>query len=424
MKILIAEDEAVSRHLLQRYLERLGFQVVAAADGAEAWRRFEADDFAIVISDWLMPEMDGLDLIRRIRAHPSRGYVYTILVTVKFEKRDLVAAMEAGADDFITKPFDPEELRVRVRAGQRVVELESALFRSLEELKQAHLREMETGARIQKALLQGYPPHIPPGLRVAACTLPSEHIDGDFYDFYLHHHRCLDILVGDVMGKGVPAALLGAGIKYSFARALGRLMVSLERDRLPEPEEIVSLVHAEMTPQFIRLESFATLCYARFDLDRHFVTFVDCGHPKTLHFRAQTRVVETLQGENLPLGFTEQEIYRQVARPFDLGDVFVFYSDGLTEAQNHAGDFFEAGRLAELVARHGELDPADLIERIRDEVAAFSDATTFTDDLTCVVVKIEPWPSRSRWRSASPRVSETAFQLASAGEDLHQAEAT
>lgn len=398
MKILIAEDEAVSRHLLRGYLERLGYEVVAAADGAEAWRLFQADEFQIVVSDWLMPEMDGLELIRRIRAHPCPAYVYTLLLTAKFTKDDIVTGMEAGADDFIIKPFDPDVLRVRLRAGQRIVELETTLVSTLEQLKLAHQREIEIGARIQKTLLQGYPPKTSPGLRVAALTLPSQQIDGDFYDFYAHHHRCLDLVVGDVMGKGVPAALLGAGLKNSFSRALSRLLIALDRDGLPEPEEIVAAVHEEMTHQLLGLECFVTLCYARFDLDKRRVVFVDCGHPKTLHYRGHTGAIERLQGENLPLGFSENEVYRQRVHPFEPGDIFVFYSDGVTETENAAGEFFEEERLIEVLRRYGELEPEDLIDRVRRSVLEFSHSDRFADDLTCVAVKIEQWPSRHRYQ--------------------------
>jgi two-component system NtrC family sensor kinase len=127
MKILIAEDDPVARRLLQSHLERWGHEVVAARDGAEAWRLFEGDDFRLVISDWMMPELDGVDLIRRVRSCPQSGYVYAILVTARAEKEDLVQGMEAGADDFLTKPCDREELRVRLRAGERILQLEQTL---------------------------------------------------------------------------------------------------------------------------------------------------------------------------------------------------------------------------------------------------------------------------------------------------------
>jgi two-component system NtrC family sensor kinase len=127
MTVLIAEDDPVSRLLLQRNLQNWGHQVTAAQDGMEAWRQFEAGEFPVVISDWMMPEMDGVELIRRIRASGREGYVYTILLTARSEKEDIVEGMEAGADDFVTKPFDRDELRVRLRAGERIIRLEQSL---------------------------------------------------------------------------------------------------------------------------------------------------------------------------------------------------------------------------------------------------------------------------------------------------------
>ncbi len=127
MQVLIADDDPVSRKLLQSYLQKWGYEVTVAANGAEAWRLFQAAPFAIVITDWMMPEVDGLELIRRIRAAHRPGYVHATLLTAKAQKEDLVEGMEAGADDFLTKPFDRDELRVRLRAAERIVNLEASL---------------------------------------------------------------------------------------------------------------------------------------------------------------------------------------------------------------------------------------------------------------------------------------------------------
>jgi signal transduction histidine kinase len=137
VKVLIADDEAVSRHRLQSSLEKWGHEVAAASDGAAAWSLFERGTFAVVITDWVMPEVDGLDLIRRIRAWRGPGYVYVILLTAKTQKGDVVQGMEAGADDFISKPFDQEELRVRLRAGERILQLEHTLADQNRVLRQA-----------------------------------------------------------------------------------------------------------------------------------------------------------------------------------------------------------------------------------------------------------------------------------------------
>src|SRR3954471_11122539 len=128
MRVLIADDDPISRRLLERTLELWGYEVTAARDGTEAWRFFEERDYPLVISDWIMPGMDGLELVRRIRACPRPGYVYVIMLAASSHRREAVEGMTAGADDYVAKPFDRDELRVRLRSGERVLRLEQALL--------------------------------------------------------------------------------------------------------------------------------------------------------------------------------------------------------------------------------------------------------------------------------------------------------
>jgi len=121
MKILIAEDDKDSRELLSWLLQKLGYQVVATENGAEAWEAYRRGRFRLVISDLLMPDTDGLELVRRIRAQKQAKYTYIILVTALVGKKDYLEGMEAGADDFVTKPFDPDELKARLRVAERII---------------------------------------------------------------------------------------------------------------------------------------------------------------------------------------------------------------------------------------------------------------------------------------------------------------
>ena len=149
MNVLIAEDEQSTRMRLQRNLEKLGFQPTVAENGLEAWNLFQSGEFPLVLTDWMMPEMDGLELIRRIRANSQPQYTYVIMLTSKSETSEIVEGMEAGADDFVTKPFDRNELRVRVRAGERIVELERALSLQNQRMKM----DLDAAADLQKSLL-------------------------------------------------------------------------------------------------------------------------------------------------------------------------------------------------------------------------------------------------------------------------------
>jgi two-component system, NtrC family, sensor kinase len=127
MRILVADDSVMMRRMLVGFLKKWQYEVVEAEDGLKAWERFQLDRFPLVLTDWMMPELDGLELTRRIRDGQSAQYTYIILLTAKSDTQDLVEAMEAGADDFLIKPCDHDELRVRIHAGERIIRLEQTL---------------------------------------------------------------------------------------------------------------------------------------------------------------------------------------------------------------------------------------------------------------------------------------------------------
>ncbi len=124
MKVLIAEDDRDSRELLSWLLEKMGYQVVATGNGHQAWEAFRREKFRLVISDLLMPDVDGLEFCRRIRALKLPKYTYFIMLTALIGKKDYLEGMEAGADDFVTKPFDPDELKARLRVAERIIAIQ------------------------------------------------------------------------------------------------------------------------------------------------------------------------------------------------------------------------------------------------------------------------------------------------------------
>jgi len=133
MKILIADDEPVSRRLIERTLERYGYEVISAGDGAEAARELSKPDGPrLALIDWMMPELDGPEVCRQIRARQSSPYVYMLLLTSKELSEDIVTGLEAGADDYLTKPCEPAELQARLRTGQRILKLEDNLVEARE----------------------------------------------------------------------------------------------------------------------------------------------------------------------------------------------------------------------------------------------------------------------------------------------------
>jgi len=319
-----------------------------------------------------------------------RGYASSIAIP-------LVAAGQPFGALTIYSPeieaFGDEEVRLLTELagdlGYGIVSLRTQAERKRAEADEvAREREVAIGFRIQQMLLLDEPPRDIPGLRVAALNIPSQRIAGDFYDFFTHQDESLDVLVADVMGKGIPAALLGAATKSHFMEALCHLMALSPAGVLPEPREIVTLAHAGMGRHLIELESFVTLCYARVDLTRRRLALVDCGHTGLIHVRGGTDLCEMVHGDNLPLGIREGEIYDQIAVPFQAGDVFLFYSDGITEASNAARELFGTDRLMACVRMNGTLAPDALVHAIRTAVVAFTGSDRLTDDLTCVAVQV------------------------------------
>jgi len=137
MKILIAEDERISRRILGKTLAKAGHQVIAVEDGIKALDLLKKEPPDMLITDWMMPNLDGLELCRRVRSFDLPGYVYIILWTALTQKENIINGLDAGADDYITKPFDKTELLARVRAGERIVNLESSLRQKNKKLKEA-----------------------------------------------------------------------------------------------------------------------------------------------------------------------------------------------------------------------------------------------------------------------------------------------
>jgi two-component system cell cycle response regulator len=155
MKVVIADDDDVLRHILEATLMKWGYEAVIARNGLEAWRILQEDDAPkLAILDWIMPGMDGPAVCREIRKLEDRPYIYVLLLTSKHRREDVIAGLEAGADDYISKPFDPHELKVRLRAGRRILDLQAELLAARESLRYQATHDGLTGLLNRSATLE------------------------------------------------------------------------------------------------------------------------------------------------------------------------------------------------------------------------------------------------------------------------------
>lgn len=391
-RVLVADDDRVLQALLKRTLRKAGYDVILAADGRQALDRMEPD-VGVVLLDLQMPEMDGIRCLRALRdRYPDLS---AVMISASEEIGDAVEAMRQGAYDYLVKPVTPGTLIPLVEKARQTW-IQNRRFRIMEaELARAREREIDIAAKIQRTLLLGEPPVVP-GIRTACLTVPSQRVDGDFYDFFRLDDRSLDILIGDVMGKGVPASLLGAAVKNECLRVIADL--SRNGAAPPEPEAVVTGLHGRLIEHMEDIETFVTLCYARIDLRRNEIRLVDCGHMRTLHFREREGDVVPLEGVNVPLGLPEPDRFQQIAAPFGPGDVFLFYSDGLTEARRADAEMFGEDRLTSVFRENARRGPEALIHRVSDAVHRFAGRAAIDDDLTCVAAAVSaassPSPSK------------------------------
>jgi diguanylate cyclase (GGDEF)-like protein len=204
--IHVAEDHPSTRKLLDTILNNAGFVVTVAANGDEALERFRREFTPVVLMDWVMPELNGIDLCKALRHSATQGYVYIIFLTAKDSKADVVKALEAGADDYITKPFDRDELLARIKTGIRILELERSLKKANEEIKLLSFTDALTGIYNRGSLNERLPHEVNRSVRykhplqVIMCDIDHFKTVND-----LHGHQA-----GDEVLRGFAAFLKGS----------------------------------------------------------------------------------------------------------------------------------------------------------------------------------------------------------------------
>ncbi len=354
MNVLVAEDERVTRHLLEQYLDSWGLKVTAASDGGQAWEFYQSGDFELVISDWNMPEMNGLQLVKRIREHVRGQYAYVILLTARSEKADLVNGLDAGADDFLSKPFDRNELRARLRAGQRIISLQRTLNernRSLQQANERMEKDLAAAARLQQSLL---PEKLPESksAKFAWSFRPCEELAGDNLNVFQLDSHHIGMYVADVSGHGVAAALLSVTISQLLSPKSSQHGLLVQPDAQDTSKRIVSSpgrVVSELNRRFPIEEfdgNYFTIVYGVLDTRTSVFRYVSAGHPPIILISGDGQP-QFIENTGFPIGWVQDHEYAERTLQLAVGDRLCIYSDGLPEAQNVDDEQFGDRRLLE-----------------------------------------------------------------------------
>ena len=375
-KVLIIDDDQEIHRLLRARLEARGYQVTDASSGEEGVTRMRECNPDLVFLDVAMSGMTGIDVLDVIRS--QRLDVAVILTTAYSSEQVAIAALRHGADDYLRKPFDRGEFQAaldrtlsRLTMSRQIKQLRKEL-----EKKQVQLaEELARAAAVQSELLPIENPPLP-GFEVGARCLPAREVGGDFYDWQQLPGGVLSLTVGDVMGKGMSAALLMATV-----RAVIRAMVSQHG-----PADAVQHTATSLDGDLARSGSFVTLFHAQLNTLTSELRYVDAGHGQALLRRADG-TLEPLQPFGLPLGVLSTEHYSEGVVTMGPGDVLVIYSDGLSEARPEL--FRDQQTLAAQIVT--DETAGATAQRLVD--LATATGGQLPDDLTVVVVRRSPGAS-------------------------------
>ncbi len=370
--VLIADDDPVAMLMLKLLLESKGYQLGFADTGHEALRQAHAMRPDLVLLDVRMPDLDGYEVCRRLRADPILADVPVIMLTALTDREARIRGIEAGADDFVSKPFDQIELAARVRTITRLNR-----YRRVQEAEQLK-RQIDTAATIQQLLLPSVAPAVP-GMDIVGRYRPAARIGGDYYDFIVRG-TSFYFVVADVSGHGLASALFMASAR-SALRAL-----------LPSTPDVLGLaegVNALIVQDAGDSGMFMTAVLGCYDTRDHSLAVVNCGHPEPVVQRADGSS-ESIPASSCPIGVQDRLDADRDVSTLEAGDLVCLCTDGLIEAANPAGDLFGMTRFRSALAGLATASPEQIADAMLETIAVFTGRNTFEDDFTLVLLRRHP----------------------------------
>ncbi len=377
--ILVIDDDALSRKMLVRALMETGYRCDESPDGEEAWGKIHQQPPSLLLLDIEMPGLNGADLLRRLRADPDPEIAQThaIMLTGHGGEDREVASLEAGANDFVTKPINLAVLRARIETQLRLRSLRLQLQKQNDELEEwrHNLEQDLAAARLtQQSLIPQKPPTIP-GWDIAACFRPVIEVGGDIYGWLRPSTEQMIFWIADATGHGAAAALLTTLTKLLFHHGMA------ESD---SPAPIMRAVNNDFRATFGR-QSFMTAMCVTLDFTRSLVTVVGAGHPPLLVIRGNGKP-ELIRSSAPPLGLSEQPDFIETTVELRPGDGFLLYTDGLFGGGGEDRERLTPELLADAVDAKAPTAEA-LLKSILRRIMPKGDGTRLPDDLAAIAVQ-------------------------------------
>jgi sigma-B regulation protein RsbU (phosphoserine phosphatase) len=398
--VLVVDDSRAQRHMLSMQLRSWGYRVSDSDSALAALDICSAQNVDIVISDWMMPGLTGLEFCRRFRGLDRERYGYFILLTSKSEKTEIADGLEAGADDFLAKPVSGSELRARLRAGERMLAMQAELLaknrivaQTLAELQALYDsldRDLIEARKLQQTLVRDRVRDY--GWAKASLLLRnSGRVGGDLVGSFRVDDARVAVYSIDVSGHGVASAMMTARLAGFLTGSSPDQNLAFQKGPngghvLLPPEAVAERFNRLMLEE-IQAEQYFTMAFAVVDRAAGRLSLVQAGHPHPVLLRPSGQVQRLGRG-GLPIGLVPSASYDRLELPFRPGDRLILVSDGFTECPlPGGGEFGEEGLHASLV-RSADLSGADLLEALVWDLHQQTGGDSFPDDLSAVVLDL------------------------------------
>ncbi len=382
--VLVVDDIEANREVLSRRLERQGYAVATAENGRHALERLSANTFDLVLLDIMMPEMDGYEVLQRLKADETLRHIPVIMISALSELDSVVRCIELGAEDYLPKPFNPTLLKARIGAcleKKRARDRETQLFAQLQvrngemaRWREVQEADLDVARTTQQAIVTSALPR-PDGWQVEAVYTPLIQVGGDVYGWRQLDHGVWLFWLADATGHGVAAALFTTLVAWLFNHASAASRTA--RGILTRVNtEFYSVLHGR---------SFMTACCAVIEADGR-LTFAGAGHPPLL-IRRSDGAIETLLSPNTIMGIDPAVDLGETVTTLASGDVALLYTDGLHSLKSNDGERFTSKTVTDVFA---QIDGgADLLPRLIAQLVQRSGAQAFDDDLAAIALRRE-----------------------------------
>lgn len=382
IKVLIIDDDPILRLVLSKKMSEQGYEVIVAVDGEEGVEQAQTVKPDLIICDWSMPGMDGLEVCRRIKTDPELEQTFFILLTARSAIVDRVVGLDMGADDFLTKPVDPSELLARVRSALRLLQANQNLKRlalDLQQQKQLLEAELAEAAEYVQSLL---PAPIKGDVTISAKFLPSRQLGGDCFDYYWINDDTLILYLLDVSGHGLSAALLSISVQ-NWLRSQ-----SLPREVLIQPSQVLKVLN-DTFPMDKQNDQYFTMWYGVYHRSKRELSYSSGGHPpsvllsKTL---GKSVDVQKLRTPGIAIGLFPGMKYVEQKCFIEPQSSLYLFSDGVYEISQPGGGVWGFEQFVALLVDQEKVAFSN-VEQVFQKICSLHCIESFEDD--CSLLKIQ-----------------------------------